>query len=238
MFPERPALAIGDEELTYAQLRTRVLKVAATLQKRRSQDGSALTAVLGSRTVAGFAGILGTLASGHGYVPMLPTYPPSRLAQMIDRSQTRSLVVDGGAKRVLPDVLEAVSGSLLVVSPDDALDPALEQRFARHTFVGPDALESEDGWTPPQTEPDDIAYLLFTSGSTGQPKGVMVAHRNIARFLDVVVERYQLTHEDRFSHLFDVTFDLSLFDLFASWKVGACLCCPTPQQRMLPAPVR
>jgi acyl-coenzyme A synthetase/AMP-(fatty) acid ligase/acyl carrier protein len=63
----------------------------------------------------------------------------------------------------------------------------------------------------------------------------MVAHCNIERFIDVVVDRYDLRAEDRFSHLFEVTFDLSLFDMFAAWQVGACMCVPTVQQRMLPA---
>jgi non-ribosomal peptide synthetase component F len=63
----------------------------------------------------------------------------------------------------------------------------------------------------------------------------MVTHANILRFLDVVEGRYGLRPSDRFSHMFDVTFDLSLFDLFAAWKVGGCLCCPTAREHLLPA---
>ncbi len=236
--PQRPALEVDDEVLTYDELRRRALALAATLQGARAalDDGAPpLTCVLGQRSAAGFAGILGALASGHGYVPMLPTYPAARLAQVVERSRSSSLVVDSGGLRGLAGLLELVTRPLVVVLAADPVDPELRARFPQHRLIGADELASVEAWRPPTVGDDDIAYLLFTSGSTGVPKGVMVAHRNILRFLDVVIERYGLVAEDRFSHMFEVTFDLSLFDLFGAWSVGGCLCVPDGKQRMLPA---
>jgi len=62
----------------------------------------------------------------------------------------------------------------------------------------------------------------------------MVAHRNVTRFVDVMVERYGVRETDRFSQTFDLTFDLSAFDMFVAWERGACLCVPSAQQKMLP----
>ena len=233
--PDRPALEVEGETLSYADLRARAQAVAATLAAHRNEESVPLTCVLGARTAASFEGILGTLLSGHGYVPMLPTYPASRLALMIDRSEATSLVVDGTSLKVLPDVLAAVKRPLLVLVAGGELDPAVVEANERHTILTRADLKPADSWSAPDVCDDDIAYLLFTSGSTGEPKGVMVAHRNIVRFLDVVKERYGLGPEDRFSHVFEVTFDLSLFDLFGAWTHGACLCVPDARQRMLPA---
>jgi amino acid adenylation domain-containing protein len=87
----------------------------------------------------------------------------------------------------------------------------------------------------PRPGADEIAYLLFTSGSTGRPKAVMVSHGNATHFVEMAVRRYRIDPEDRLSQTFDLTFDLSVFDMFVAWTAGACLCCPSEGQKILPA---
>ena len=99
-YPQRPALEIDGQAVSYAQLREQVLAIAVGLTRHRSGEGPPLTATLVHRSAAGFAGILGALCSGHGYVPMLPNLPPARIVLMLHRSGARSLVVDAAGQRV------------------------------------------------------------------------------------------------------------------------------------------
>ena len=62
----------------------------------------------------------------------------------------------------------------------------------------------------------------------------MVAHQNVTAFLDYMVDRYEITEKDRLSQMFDLTFDLSVFDMFASWERGACVCCPSQKALIKP----
>jgi non-ribosomal peptide synthetase component F len=89
-------------------------------------------------------------------------------------------------------------------------------------------------WRPPEVSQNAIAYLLFTSGSTGQPKGVMVSHANVLHYVDCVIKRYGFTCNDRVSQTFDLTFDLSAHDMFVAWQSGACMCCPSQKQLIKP----
>jgi amino acid adenylation domain-containing protein len=185
--------------------------------------------------VTAYAGILGALFHGHGYVPLNPSFPAERSAKMLERAGARALIVDALAAAQLPELLAAATRSHLVVLPDADDVSELRRAHPRHRFVSRSELRPASEWRPSAVDASAIGYLLFTSGSTGQPKGVMVAHRNVTHFVDAMVERYAVDERDRFSQLFDLTFDLSAFDMFVAWERGACVCCPTQKQKLLPA---
>ena len=168
-----------------------------------------------SRSVDAFAGILGILLRGHGYVPLNPRFPALRNRDMLERARCRVLLVD-------PEHLDAAREMTEGLAKPPALLPI-------------HAEESEEDVVLPAGGPDTPAYLLFTSGSTGRPKGVLVRQANVAAFLDGIAARYDLDETDRLSQLFDLTFDLSAFDMFAAWQHGACVCCPGAGQLLRPA---
>jgi non-ribosomal peptide synthetase component F len=147
----------------------------------------------------------------------------------------RSIVVDAGSEPQLEALLEGMETPLLILCPDRFNVSQLAAKFPEHRIVGINELAHADEWRRPvNVTSNSIAYLLFTSGSTGQPKGVMVSHANVLHYIDYVTKRYGFTSNDRVSQTFDLTFDLSVHDMFVAWQNGACVCCPTQKQLIKP----
>jgi amino acid adenylation domain-containing protein len=232
-YPDRPALTVQGVTYSYAELRERAVAVAATIAAN-APPGPRLAAVFAYRTVTTFSAVLGTLLSGRGYVPLNRTLPPARTRLMLERSQARAIVVDEQSSVQLEQILGALDERFLVLAPDMPDVGELRRRLRRHVVLGAADLEARDAWRPASPDPDAVAYILFTSGSTGVPKGVTVAHRNLTVLLDDMVARYGVSSEDRVSQTHELTFDVSAWDMFVCWEAGACLCCPTQKELIKP----
>jgi amino acid adenylation domain-containing protein len=215
-FPDRPALDVAGNELTYEELSERAIGLAATLLRQDGAGTSNRTAVFGRRSADTFAALLGVLLRGHGYVPLNPRYPAARNRDILARAGCDTVVVDPPFAEAAEEIMAGMLRPPRLIRADDL-------------------TELDGAPLPRAVAPGDPAYLLFTSGSTGRPKGVLVSHANVHAFLEAIEQRYDLKETDRFSQLFDLTFDLSVFDLFAAWGAGACLCCPDEKRLLEPS---
>lgn len=234
-FSTRPALQAKGRTLSYEELSHTARRLAATLQAHSPASAIPLTAVFAYRSPTMFAGVLGSLLAGTGYVPLNRTFPVERTRVMFEKSGCTSVVVDSDSVSQLDDLLRTAARPVLVLVPEIDDVTHIRTRWPLHTILGAKDLEPTSAWRVPEVNPDAIAYLLFTSGSTGLPKGVMVAHRNVTAFVDYMAHRYNVTEADRLSQMFDLTFDLSVFDMFIAWERGAWLCCPTQKSLINPA---
>ena len=233
-FPDRAAIDMGGQKVTYEQLAEDARSLAATLRENAVPDAVPLTAVFVYRSETAYAAVLGALMAGHGYVPLNRTFPIDRTRLMLEKSRCRSIVVDASSEPQLERLLCGILDPLLIICPDRADVTEMAAKFPVHRFIAAHQMIRADEWRPVDIAPESIAYLLFTSGSTGEPKGVMVSHANVLHYIDCVTNRYGFTCRDRLSQTFDLTFDLSVHDMFVTWEAGACLCCPTHKQTIKP----
>ena len=214
--PERLAIATADVEQSYAELAAAAGRIATWL-RRAELPPNARVGVLAARGPAAYAGILGAAWAGAAYVPLQPAHPDARLAETIARAELSALIVDEPVRERAQAVTDVKRTRILAPASDSVL-------------AGIDSFDA-----PTELAADALAYVMFTSGTTGAPKGVAVTAANVTAFLRVVAERYQLGEDDRLSQFFDLTFDLSVFDIFAGLGAGASLHVVPDAQRMTPA---
>jgi len=199
--PLRIAIRTRDHELTYAQLNERSNRIARTLVEHRGTTAEPV-ALLFHQGINAITTILGVLKAGKFYVPLDPGHPPERITRMLKTSQAALLVTEG-RHLALATKLGWRTPQVIDVEQIDAELPSnnLEQS------VSPEAL----------------AYIFFTSGSTGVPKGVMDNHRHVLHNVMRYTNSLHIGKSDRLSLLQSCTFSGTVSSLFGALSNGACI---------------
>ena len=213
----RIALIWEDGEVTYRELMAMVQSLRRSLP-RRPRIG-----ILSNNCPASYAAVLAILGSGAAYVPLNSIFPAARNAKIVELADLDTLVVGEECAESFASLLSLVARSLEVLTLGDA--PSIRRSVSSRADVT--LREAPPLSDLPILEPekpvDGTAYILFTSGSTGEPKGVRVLHRNVESYLKSFLATFPLTPEDRLSQTFDLTFDPSVQVQFATWTAGATL---------------
>ena len=199
----KTAVKSGRSRLTYGQLWKYVERLSWRLQERTIPNK--LVGLFTGDEPEVYAGLLGIVTSGNGYVPLGCRYPVERIVSIIELAELRFLVA-ANETPLLADLRERVP-ELTIINLAELIDSS------------PVKLEITPG-----DDPERLVYLLFTSGSTGKPKGVPIVLRNLDAFLSAILdERYGLGPDDQIMQMFELTFDFSVFPVFACFTVGATL---------------
>lgn len=214
-YHERPfqvALSATDRDVTYEDLGKQSAIVTVALQARGVKAGDPVGVCLPKSTTA-VVYILGILRAGAAWVAMDPANP---------RERNHSVMCQAGVRFII-----AERESTLVTSLNGV------------TLVDPAEL---DNWLAPQEwnrekfeDPDSVAYMMFTSGSTGQPKGVVHKHHAVAGSLSEVVPAFGLDRHTRFFQFSSFAFDASICELFAPLVAGGTVCIPRQEELAIPS---
>ncbi len=232
--PDAPALDVEGRVYTYSELAVQAGAIAETINKTAIRIE--LVGVLAHNSLTAYAGILGSLISGSGYVPLQPEHPIERIARSMDLAELEVVVAGTESIECLKQLLPALSRPITVILPDVSVVAELMDAAERHQVISADGIARFEGdLVRPENAAADIAYVIFTSGSTGMPKGVPVRNCNVVPFVQYMKNRCQATSSDRFSQISDLTFDLSIFPVWTCWESGACLCSVSNKDRLAPA---
>lgn len=208
---EETALEISGDRFSYAELGRLAAGVAAHIMHTHG-GVPVVVGLYANRSLTAYVGYLAIQRLGAVAVPLNPAWPSQR-----------------------NEAIMAAADVDLVVSQEPDLSAPGAVLYLDAAHLG----EVRDGPAPDlptsTATPTGVAYTLFTSGSTGVPKGVPITHRNVSSYLGHVIGRYALGPGSRVSQTFDLTFDLSVFDLFAAWGSGAALVVPSRADLLRPA---
>jgi amino acid adenylation domain-containing protein len=199
--PDAPAVISPERELSYRELYARAAALGLELRERGVRPNQ-LVAVMTRPGWQRAVAALGVLESGAAYLPIDPALPPERQRHLLE----------SGAVQVA--VSHASARPLLALPPSVAL-------------VDVDALgELDGGFLEPVQTPEDLAYVIHTSGSSGTPKGVALEHRGPVNTILDVNRRFSIGPDDRVLALSNLSFDLSVWDIFGLLAAGGTVVYP------------
>lgn len=205
--PDAVAVRHGATTMDYAALDRWSEAIAHRLRDRGVRHGDPVAVCLG-RGPAAVAALLGTLKAGAHYIPVDPAAPAER---------TRTVLADAGVRHALVDDTADLPVPLELVT------------------AGTTAPVREVPSLAPTSTPADLAYVLYTSGSSGTPKGVMIEHRSVTHFSRTIARAYEIGTGDRVLHFAPLTFDVSVFEVFTTLLAGGELVIATDEERRDPA---
>ena len=216
----RTAVKTPKGSLDYAQLREYSLRLARWLADQGCQRGDRIAVCL-PKSIDSVIAQLGSMMAGAAYVPVDPTAPAQRQA---------TIIALAGAQRILttPEIGAALRNTGMTLPPlteltSVGLGEGIASLLQGVSAGVPDAQvpNSELPVAGQAVGADDLAAILFTSGSTGVPKGVSLSHGNILAFVDWTVATFKFTADDRLTSHAPFHFDLSTMDLYSAFRVGA-----------------
>lgn len=228
--PSKIVASDGQNRLTYKDLILQSNKLARCLiQHKVTNKGSIILCM--NRSVEYIIAMIGILKADAVYIPIEARTPKHRRNRIIRDCKPYAIICDNNTSQtILSDETSEIPPLLIVINTDK---PPPQQKKA--VILTKEHLNMfEESFPDYKNSEDDVACVLYTSGSTGDPKGVMITHRNIDEYIRWALEHIGIGENDRILCTAPFYFDMSLFDVYCSLRAGATMCIATERVLLFP----
>lgn len=226
LFPDHVAVNFKEENITYQELEAYSNKLANFIVRIGTMKNSRVAFCL-HKSINSIKCVLGILKADCCYVPLDSYSPPERLQHIVEDCSPAVIFCEAAT-------FNHILNTLSILQERGALEslPALVvfssshqniKGYSGNLYTEQEITEQPDTLPVSESHGSDLAYLLYTSGSTGKSKGVMITHANVISFIEWIVPRFSINHDDVVSNHAPMHFDLSTFDMYSSFKSGARL---------------
>lgn len=218
--PDKEAVRFSGKSLSYSQLDRVTNQLARKLCELGVRRGDRV-GIFVHKSLASVVAVFGIMKAGGVYVPLDPGAPAKRLAYITRNCGIRVLLTSSEKLKTVSQFFDEGTPVEALVLMNEGERASISQE-TRATIVSWHEVRAQDDGPPPPagTIDTDLAYILYTSGSTGDPKGVMISHRTIFVFINWACETFGLNESDRVTSHAPLHFDLSTFDIYATVKGG------------------
>ena len=223
--PDFPAIVFNGQVCTYRELAKRGSQIAQYLKQSPNWGlevgGIPRVGILASRNIDACVGLIGACWAGSTYVPINPKLPEDRISVIFSMCNLSALIIDDEGAKLLKERVLGNCPRTIIYSGKNS---GLRNTYCPSNSVNNATLLDDKSIVLPTAMPiDSVAYIIFTSGTTGNPKGVMISVGAAQQYISTIKDWLGLEKSDRVLETCELSFDFSVHNMFSTWKAGASL---------------